>query len=61
MVPIHEEQEARLERGIRLEEWGWMPMMEKAMLIAHRRIRIALANIQAEAEIRHAERSSKRK
>lgn len=60
MVPVHEEHEARLERGIGLEAWGKMPLMEKAMIVANRRIRIAIANIHTEAEIAQAERNAKR-
>lgn len=55
-VPPHEEHEARLERGIRLSEWSEMDVFEKALLIANRRIRIALANIQADAEIKQHKR-----
>lgn len=61
MVPLQEEHEARLERGIGLEEWGRLPLMEKAMIVAVRRNRIATENIQAEAEIRRAERKARRK
>ncbi len=61
MVPLHEEHEARLERGLNLEAWGRMPLMEKAMIIASRRIRIAISNINTEAEIRDAERKAKRR
>ena len=61
MVPVFEEHEARLERGIGLEAWGAMPLHEKAMLIALRRTNIALQNLQNEAEIRDAERKAKRR
>lgn len=57
-VPIHEEHEARLERGIRLAEWTEMETLEKALVIANRRTRIAIANLQADAEIKHARRSA---
>lgn len=53
-VPPHEEHEARLERGIRLAEWAEMDLFEKALIIANRRIRIAIQNLQADAEIRAA-------
>lgn len=61
MVPLHEEHEARLERGITLSNWSGMDMYEKALLIANRRIRIQIKNLQAEAEIRDAKRKAKRK
>lgn len=54
MVPIFEEQSARLERGIRLSEWGNMELVEKAVIIAMRRIDNATKNHQAEAEIKAA-------
>lgn len=61
IVPLHEEHEARLERGITLATWSGMDMYEKALLIANRRIRIQIKNLQAEAEIRDAKRKAKRK
>jgi hypothetical protein len=61
LVPIHEEHEARLERGISLAAWSDMDMFEKALLIANRRIRNMISNLQAEAEIRKAKRDAKRK
>lgn len=61
MVPLHEEHEARLERGITLDIWSRMDIFEKALLIANRRIRIQIKNLQAEAEIRDAKRKAKRK
>lgn len=61
MVPVQEEHEARLERGINLADWGRMEMMEKALIIAARRNRNAINNIYTEAEIRDAERKAKRR
>lgn len=61
MVPVFEEHEARVERGLSLEAWGTMPLYEKAMIIAIRRTNIALQNLQNEAEIRDAERKAKRR
>lgn len=58
---MHEEHEARLERGIPLATWSAMDVFEKALLIANRRIRIQIKNLQAEAEIRSAKRKAKRK
>lgn len=61
MVPLQEEHEARLERGITLDTWCRMPMLEKALIVAIRRNRIAIANIHTEAEISQSEREMKRK
>lgn len=60
MVPLVEEHEARLERGIGLDAWLTMPLYEKAMIIALRRIKIAMQNLQTEAEIRDSERKTKK-
>jgi len=61
LVPIHEEHEARLERNINLQDWASMDVYEKALIVANRRIRIAIQNQQAEAEVRDAKRKSRRK
>lgn len=58
MVPIQEEHEARLERGIGLAEWSSMDLFEKALVIAVRRNRIAMQNIQTEAEIAKSKREA---
>lgn len=60
MVPVYEEHAARNERGISIETWGSMPLFEKAMVIALRRVGIAMANLQSEAEGRHLEKKAKR-
>lgn len=59
-MPIYEEHEARLERNISLEAWMKMQEMEKALIVAARRIQIASKNLQAEAEIAHSEREAKK-
>jgi hypothetical protein len=56
LVPLYEEHEARLERNFGLEAWAAMGADEKALIVAARRIRIAMSNLQSEAEIRAAER-----
>lgn len=60
IVPIQEEHEARLERGIGVEAWMAMDVTEKALVIAIRRTRISIENINTEAQIKHAERMAKR-
>jgi hypothetical protein len=61
LVPVYEEQQARLERNIRLAEWAEMDVLEKALIIASRRIRIAVANLQSEAEIRDSKQKTKKR
>jgi len=61
MVPLFEEHEARLLAGYRLEAWGSMDVMERALVVAQRRIRIAVENLQSEAQIKHAKANAKRK
>jgi hypothetical protein len=59
MVPTFEENSARLERGYTLEVWSKLDGMEKAMIIAIRRIGNAMQNLQTEAEIRANKRKMK--
>ena len=56
LIPIYEEQIARLERGIDLDTWSGMSVDEKAMLIAVRRTTLAMKNLQSEAEIKENEK-----
>lgn len=60
MVPIFEEHMARDEKGIRMKDWYAMEPMERAMVIAVRRISNAAKNQQAEAEIKDAKRQQRR-
>lgn len=60
MVPVFEEHSARLERGIGLEDWYRMDVDERALVIAHRRIRNQAENLQAEAEIRKSKREAQK-
>lgn len=59
MVPMFEENSARLERGYTLEAWSQLDSMEKAMIIAIRRIGNSMSNLQTEAEIRASKRKTK--
>jgi len=61
MVPLYEEHTARLEHKIGLEAWSEMAELDKALIVASRRVRIAIHNLQEEAQIRHSEREAKRK
>jgi len=60
MVPIFEEHEARLERGISLTDWYALDVDERALVIAARRVRIQVQNLQSEAEIRKSNREAQK-
>lgn len=59
-VPLFEEHMARLEREYTLEQWYTLDPMERAMVVAMRRIDIATQNLQSDAEIRKAKRDAAR-
>ena len=59
MVPMFEENSARLERNYTLEAWARLDATEKAMIVAVRRIGNAMQNLQTEAEIRASKRKTK--
>jgi hypothetical protein len=59
MIPIFEEQAARLERNLTLEQWAALDSMERALLIAQRRIDAAIRAVQEEAAMRQAKRKAK--
>lgn len=61
MVPIFEEHSARVERNYKLTEWYELDPIERAMVVAMRRIDIAAKNLQMDAEIRHAKKNAQRK
>lgn len=61
MVPIFEEHSARLERGFSIEAWYALDPMERAIVIAERRIDNAMKAHYAEAESRQMKRDAKRK
>jgi hypothetical protein len=61
MVPIFEEHSSRIERNISLGDWMTMDVMDRAMIIAIRRIDIASKNHQAEAESKKIKNESRRK
>ena len=60
MVPIFEEQSARLERGFSIQSWIDMDPIERAMIVAIRRIDNSMKNIQADAEIAASKKGSKK-
>lgn len=61
LVPLYEEHTARLESHYSLVEWQSLDVMERALVIAQRRIKISLENIQAEAQIQQAKRNSRKR
>lgn len=58
LVPIFEEHETREEAGYSMDAWYELSPMERAFAVARRRIRNAMKNLQAEAEIRQAKREA---
>lgn len=61
MVPLFEEHSARLERDYTLNEWYALDRMERALVVAQRRIDMASRNLQSDAEAREAKRNSRKK
>lgn len=61
LVPFYEEHAARLERGINLRDWSAMDVIEKALVVAHRRVTIAVRNLQGDAEARYLKKASGRR
>lgn len=61
MVPTFEEHATRLESRYEIEKWYALDPMERAIIVAVRRIDIAAKNQQSEAEIRESKRNAKRK
>lgn len=58
MVSYYEEHNARLQANIALEKWETMDYMDKALTVATLRVRNAIHNQQAEAEIRESRRKT---
>jgi len=61
LVPLFEEHSARIERDKSIEQWYGMEPMERAIIIAQRRIEIAMKNHQSDAEAKAAKRKTPRK
>lgn len=61
MIPVFEEQQARLSNHFSLKEWDEIQHMEKAMIVAVMRVDNAIKNLQSEAEIRDSERKAKKR
>lgn len=60
-VSPYEEHTARLERGFTLTVWEATDPWEKALVVASRRVRLALENLQSDAQIEDAQSKAKRK
>ena len=61
MIPVFEVQNVRVQNKLSLSEWDEIPYMEQVILVAINRINRAISNLQAEAELRNAERNKGRK
>lgn len=61
MVPIFEETTVRIEQRYTTEEWARLDPMEKAIMIAQKRISNAIQNIQSEAEMRRMKQEQRKK
>lgn len=58
MVPIFEEHSIRVERGYSLEQWYALPPMERALVVAQKRIENAMKAHYSEAEAKMMKRES---
>ena len=58
MVPIFEEHSARLERGYTLTAWYALEPMERAIVIAQRRLENASKNLHNDAQTAHAKKNA---
>lgn len=58
MVPIYEEQSARIEKGYTVAQWLALEPMERAIVIAVRRTENAAKNLQSEAESKKMKRDA---
>jgi len=61
MIPVFEEQEVRISNNLTLLQWDEIPYMERAMMVAVKRVRRSIDNLQSEAEIRESERKAKKR
>ena len=60
LIPVFEEHSVRIENHYSIDEWDTIPYMERAIIVAVARSKRAIANLQAEAEIRESEQKQKR-
>lgn len=61
MVPVFEEATVRIEQRYTIEEWARLDPMEKAIMVAQKRIHNAIQNIQSEAEMRRMKQEQRKK
>ena len=61
LVPLYEEHSTRVEYKFTMEDWDKLPPIEKAFMVAVRRIERSCDNIQAEASIRESKRNMKKR
>jgi hypothetical protein len=60
MVPIFEEHTVRMERGYSLEAWYSLNPMERAIVVAQKRLENSMKNLQSEAEAKHAKKQAQK-
>ena len=61
MVPIFEETTVRIDQRYTTGEWAQLDPMEKAIMVAQKRISNAIQNIQSEAEMRRMKHEQRKK
>ena len=61
LVPFYEEHDARITAGYTEKEWRALSRWERAVEVAHMRIKSAVKNHQAEAESKHMNSKMKAK
>ena len=61
MVPIFEETTVRIDQRYTTGEWAQLDPMEKAIMVAQKRISNAIQNIQSEAEMRRMKHQQRKK
>lgn len=59
-VPLYEEHAARIEAHYSIDAWYALDMMERAIVIAIRRIGNAMTNLQMEAEMKAVKQKAKK-
>ena len=59
-VPLYEEHSARIEAHYGIKDWYELDPMERAVIIAVRRIGNAMTNLQMEAEMKAAKMKARK-
>lgn len=61
LIPPFEEHAARLEMRFTQAEWDGMDYWDKVIIVAHRRTRLAMHNLQEEAQIKKINKTPRKK